>query len=340
VASSRRALRAAEGLDADSAADELATLPSEADPVGAVVETLGADSGADARLFLDCTASDAVAARYPELLRAGVSVVAANKKAFASGTHEEFEALLGAARDGGAELRFETTVGAGLPFLHTLSSLVATGDRLIRLDGVLSGTLNAVLDGLSAKVPFSRSLRQAFEAGLTEPHPGDDLSGTDVQRKLCILGRLAGFPLDLERIQVEPLVPAEICALPLESFWTRASELDEPLEERRRAAEERGERLRYLARLDERGAARVALASVGEEHAAHSLGGPDNLLALVTERYSSETPLVVRGPGAGPAVTAAGVFADLLDAVRVSAGRSAFEPNSPLSPPIRGTSQP
>lgn len=274
-----------------------------------------------AKVLVDCTAADGMTELYRAALGAGASVVAANKKPF-SGRGDDFRKLLDAAR--GRSLLFETTAGAGLPVLGPLRDLVRTGDRVLGIDAVLSGTLQAVLSRLSADTPLSAAVRSAYDDGLTEPHPYEDLSGTDVMRKLCILARLAGLPLEPEGIMlepeeivVEPLIDADPWGtLDLETFWQRLPELDDAFEARRGRAEQDGHRLVYLASLRlpvEAGAPvlRVGLEAVGPEHPAFGLDGPDNLVAVTTERYLA-SPLVVRGPGAGPAVTAAGLFADLL----------------------------
>ena len=269
-------------------------------------------TGAAPRVLVDCTASDAMAADHLKLLARGLGVVAANKRPFA-GPQKVFEALLRAEREGRGTLLFEATVGAGLPVLSTLDALRRTGDRIRHIDGILSGTLNAVLDRLSAEVPLSLAVRQAHQEGLTEPHPWDDLSGSDVARKMCILARIIGQSLEVGDIIVEPLLPGDGWAgLDLEGFWERLPSVDAAFEERRKAAEAVGHRLRYVASVSE-GGARVALAEVGADHPAHALAGPDNLVAFSTARYDA-SPLVIRGPGAGPSVTAAGVFADLLQA--------------------------
>ncbi|MEM1181759.1 MAG: bifunctional aspartate kinase/homoserine dehydrogenase I [Acidobacteriota bacterium] len=309
VARSSRFLEARDGLDVADAMTQLDAGP-ETDAAETLLQRL-AEPAPGATVFIDATASDSTQALYGPLLERGVHVVAANKKPF-TGSLESYRALLDAARRGGASLRFETTAGAGLPVLSTLQAQLATGDALEKLDGVLSGTLNAVLDRLGPDKPLSVAVREAYDEGLTEPHPFDDLSGADVQRKLCILARLAGRGLELGDIDVEPLVPVEFGELDLDDFWRRLPELDADFERRRLAAEAQGERLRYVASLDADGA-RVGTVAVDAEHPAYALAGPDNLVAFSTRRYAV-SPLVVRGPGAGPAVTAAGLFADVLAA--------------------------
>jgi aspartokinase/homoserine dehydrogenase 1 len=310
LADSRRLVLDAEGIDLATWRERLAGAP----PLDrqALLDHLGARRGA-VRVCVDCTAAVDLAPLHVALLAAGVAVVAANKKPFA-GPWAEWQALHAAARSSSAPLIFETTVGAGLPVLSTLTDLRRTGDVLHILEGVLSGTVNAVLDHLGPETSFSQAVRAAFDAGLTEPNPYDDLSGADVRRKLCILARVAGRAIELDEVAVEPLLPAAPWAmLALPELWRRLPNVDAEFESRRRQAADRGCRLRYLATLDESGA-RVGLAEVSADHSAFDLRGPDNLVALRTARYA-QRPLVVRGPGAGQVVTAAAVFADILHAV-------------------------
>jgi len=264
------------------------------------------------RVFVDCTASPEVPGWYPEMLRHGIAVVAANKLGFA-GPMSTFEDLRAAARHHRTPLLFEATVGAGLPVLRTLDGLRRTGHLIAGVDGVLSGTVNAVLDRLGPGEPFSRAVRWAYDRGLTEPDPYQDLSGGDVLRKLAILARLCGRTLEPAEIEVEPLLPPDPwSAMDLDSFWNALPQVDEAFERRRRQAAEAGARLRYVASLDARGA-RVVLDAVGPGHPAHGVTGADNLIAFTTQHYR-DAPLVLRGPGAGREVTASGVFADVLEA--------------------------
>lgn len=270
-----------------------------------------------ARVLVDLTATDALVPMCRRMLEAGVALVAANKKPFA-GPHAQYRDLLEAAARGGTALRLEATVGAGLPVLSTLDDLVATGDRIDRIEGLLSGTLNYVLDRLGAGERFSQAVRQAHADGLTEPRPAEDLSGGDVVRKLVILARRAGPGLhpELEPDDVGsiPLLPADRdwMVLELEDFFGAIESLDDEWAERQRQAAAEGRRLRHVAILDRDGA-RVEVRAVGAEHPAYEVAAADNLVAFTTARYRT-TPLVIRGPGAGPEVTAAGVFADVLRA--------------------------
>lgn len=259
------------------------------------------------RLFIDCSAAGDVPDLYPELLAAGVGVVAANKLGFAE-TSDKSAALFAA--DG---IYFEATVGAGLPVLSTLKDLVATGDRVVAIDGVLSGTLAFVLDRLQSGETLSASVREAHRAGYTEPDPREDLAGQDVARKILILARRAGFELEPDDIEVEPLVDVSGDAS-VDEFLNGLERLDGPFAQRVAEARDRGEKLCYLARFDGQRAT-VGLQSIDARHPAFALSGTDNLIAFTTGRYDA-TPLVVRGPGAGTAVTAAGVLGDALRAAR------------------------
>ncbi len=269
-------------------------------------------SGHPHRIFVDCTASPHVADQYERLLADGAAVVAANKLAF-SGGGSRFQELrrLG---DQGMGLYFETTVGAGLPVLRTVEDLVATGDTVRRIEGLLSGTLGFLFHRVMEGALFSEALREADAKGFTEPDPRDDLSGRDVARKLVILGRVAGMTLEPDDVAIEPLLPTSPWSTgTVEAFWAGIHEVDDHFESLRRRAAEQGDFLCYLGRIEE-GTASVGLTVLPLDHPCAGLGGSDNLVAVTTSRYA-DTPLVVRGPGAGPEVTAAGVFADVLRAL-------------------------
>ena len=306
VASSGRAALDREGIDPHRWQDAMAAAEA---PAAALVDA-AIDSPHHPRIFVDCTASPRLPECYERLLAAGVSVVAANKIGFA-GSSQSWDRLRDVARTG-ASVYFETTVGAGLPVLRTVADLSATGDRILRLQGVLSGTLGYLCDEVMKGHTFSAAVRGAYELGYTEPDPRDDLSGLDVARKLVILARAAGLDLEPEDVDVEPLLPREAAEGPLEVFWERLSLFDEPMERSRASAAETGGRLVYLGSV-EAGKARVGVDVVPIDHPCWSLHGSENLILVLSERYRT-VPLVVRGPGAGPAVTAAGVFADVLRA--------------------------
>ncbi|WP_119719363.1 bifunctional aspartate kinase/homoserine dehydrogenase I [Cognatilysobacter tabacisoli] len=260
-------------------------------------------------LIVDCSGSDAVAARYADWLAAGIHVVTPSKHA-GSGPLDRYRAIRAAERHGG-RFRYEATVGAGLPVIQTLRGLLDTGDTLTEVDGLLSGTLAWLFNRFDGSVPFSTLLREAQALGYTEPDPRDDLSGLDVARKLVILAREAGRELSLADVEIESLVPPALRDVPREQFLARASELDAPLLARLEQARAGGGVLRYLARLDAHGRARVGLVAPGDGHASRHGRLTDNLIQFRTARYA-DNPLVVQGPGAGPDVTAAGVFGDVL----------------------------
>jgi aspartokinase/homoserine dehydrogenase 1 len=270
------------------------------------------------RVAVDCTASDDCVDLYERLLQNGVSIATANKKPLA-GAQADWDRLQ-RAQAGGGRLYFEATVGAGLPVIRTLEDQLATGDRLIQVEGLFSGTLGFLTWRLREGARFSEALREAHSSGFTEPDPREDLSGMDVQRKLLILARLGGARLEPAQCEVEPLIPAgEWWDLSLDDFWQRLPALDEIIAERVEHARAAGGQLTYLASWSSEGA-RVGVAEVPEEHPTASATGSENLFVLRTERYD-QSPLVIRGPGAGPAVTAAGVFSDLLRAARESTAR-------------------
>jgi aspartokinase/homoserine dehydrogenase 1 len=304
IARGRRAVVRPEGIDLTRWSEDLEA--GSGDLEGLVEAAVGWPHYP--RIFVDCTASSAPAAAYARLLRAGVAVVSANKIGFSS-SGVEHEALRRAQHEVG-RLYYETTVGAGLPVLRPLADLLATGDRVERIEGILSGTAGFILDEVMKGVTFSEAVKEAHALGYTEPDPRLDLSGTDIARKLVILAREAGIDLDLGEVRVKPL--AECGDGGVEAFWERLPSLDAGIAALRDQAQARGGRLVYLARVT-REAASVELDIVGPDHPCAAQSGPQNVFVIESRRYK-ESPLVVRGPGAGPEVTAAGVFADVLRA--------------------------
>ncbi len=264
------------------------------------------------RVFVDCTASHAAPAFYEPLLASDVDVVAANKRPFAAEL-ASYRRLKKAAR--GAGLHYETTVCAGLPVLSTLADLVATGDVVRRIEGCLSGTIGFLLDRIQSGAAFSEAVREAHGLGYSEADPREDLDGADVGRKLLILAREAGFAAEPDEVRIESLLSGEEWArLSFEEFWKTLPRLDGRYRELAETAASASQRLAYVASARPEGlGARLQLVAAG--HPCFALSGTENLVAFWTDRYS-EVPLVVRGPGAGPAVTAAGVFADILKAAR------------------------
>jgi aspartokinase/homoserine dehydrogenase 1 len=261
-------------------------------------------------VIVDCSASGAVADAYAAWLAQGIHVITANKHA-GSGPLVRYRALRRAADAHGACFRYEATVGAGLPIIQTLRDLLDTGDDVLAIEGVLSGTLAYLFNRYDGQVPFSVLVQEARAAGYTEPDPREDLNGMDVARKLVILGREMGTALELSSVTVEDLVPPELAGLSREGFLERLPELDRPLAGRVAAARLRGRVLRYVGRLDRSGAAAVGLVELPADHPFAHGQATDNIVRFTTSRYR-ERPLVVQGPGAGPEVTAAGIFADLL----------------------------
>ncbi|MEO6688238.1 MAG: homoserine dehydrogenase [Dokdonella sp.] len=267
-------------------------------------------SGAAHRVIVDATASDETAARHAAWLDAGYHVVSANKAAIGEGL-ASWRAVHQASARAGVEYGDAATVGAGLPVLSTLRRLRECGDRLLALEGVFSGTLSWLFNQFDGSASFSSLVREARAFGYTEPDPRIDLGGADVARKLLILARAAGHAIDAVQVEVESLVPANLRDVDVSTFLAHLEQLDATFEARRARAEKEGRVLRFLARLDEHGCARVGLADVELTHPCARLAGTDNLFALTTQRYRAQ-PLVIQGPGAGPEVTAQALLGDLL----------------------------
>ena len=269
-------------------------------------------------VVIDCTSSEAVAARYAEWLGSGVHVITPNKKAF-SGSIEGYRALHESARHGGAHYFYETTVGAALPVISTLRDLLDTGDRVHSIDGILSGTLAYLFNVYDGTAPFSAIVRDAHENGYTEPDPRDDLSGTDVARKLTILARELGLTVGLGDFPVQSLVPEDLRDLSTEAFLDELPRYDDHIAKLHADAVAAGNVLRYVASLSADGGLAVGLQQVPPDSALGSVQLTDNVVRFTTDRYSAN-PLVVQGPGAGPAVTAGGVFGDVLHLARQLGG--------------------
>lgn len=265
-------------------------------------------------VFVDCTASADVASIYQELLKHNVSVVAANKIA-ASSAYDNYKTLKQIARQRGVKYLFETNVGAGLPIINTINDLIHSGDKILKIEAVLSGTLNFIFNRISADVPFSRTIRMAQEERYSEPDPRIDLSGKDVIRKLVILAREAGYRLEQEDVEKNLFVPDEYFQGSLENFWEKVPQLDADFEARRQRLEAEHKHWRFVAKL-ENGKASVGLQEVGTDHPFYGLEGSNNIILLTTERYK-EYPMMIQGYGAGAGVTAAGVFADIMSIANV-----------------------
>ncbi len=319
LASSRRMQLSGGFEDAAAAAAGLRGPEGAGEPVqlGALGEHLRTEAARQGGVpvLVDASASDGVADRYADWLASGIHVVTPNKRA-GSGPLERWNRIRAAARTGGTQWRTEATVGAGLPVLSTLRDLVATGDEVHRIEGVLSGSLAYLLHTRERGTGFSASIPAASELGYLEPDPRDDLSGTDVARKIVILAREAGFPVELGDVQVEGLVPAGMEILDRDAFMLRLGEVEAQLEGRFQAlaAGDAPVRIRYLAHFTPEGGAVVGPVALATSHPLANLGPTGNAVAFTTRRYAP-LPLSVQGPGAGPEVTAAGIFADLVHVV-------------------------
>lgn len=260
-------------------------------------------------IFVDCTSSEEVTEYYEEILSANISIVTPNKKAN-SGSQEKYHKLRQTAFKRGVKFLYETNVGAGLPVINTMNDLLLSGDKVISIEAVLSGTLNYIFSSFNEGMKFSDVVKAAKEKGYTEPDPRDDLSGKDVARKILILARDAGHELELNDIHVQSLVPESLNSLTTDQFLTALKDHDCTFEKMRQDAASKKQKLRYKAVL-KNGKVDVQLGSVTEDHPFYSLSGSDNIILFTTERYH-ERPMVIRGPGAGATVTAAGVFADII----------------------------
>ncbi|MBM4197651.1 MAG: bifunctional aspartate kinase/homoserine dehydrogenase I [Gammaproteobacteria bacterium] len=260
--------------------------------------------------IIDCTASQPVADRYADWFRAGIHVVTPNKKAH-SGSLESYDRLLAEARSHKAWFLYETTVGAALPVIGTLRDLNQTGDEILSIEGILSGTLAYLFNVFDGSRPFSAIVAEARDKGYTEPDPRDDLSGMDFARKLIILGREMGLRLEMKDVKVESLVPPGLDTGDVASFLSSLPRFDAAMKARLESARRDGRVLRYVGRLSRHNGATVGLEALASDHSFAHMNLTDNIVRYESRRYSSN-PLVVQGPGAGPAVTAAGVFADLL----------------------------
>ena len=265
-------------------------------------------------VFVDCTASSDVAGLYQEFLEHNISVVAANKAA-ASSDYATYQKLKSTARQRGVKFLFETNVGAGLPIIRTMNDLLNSGDKILKIEAVLSGTLNFIFNKISVDVPFSETVRLAKEEGYSEPDPRVDLSGKDVIRKLVILAREAGYRIEQSDVEKHLFVPDSFFQGTLEEFWKNLPSLDADFERRRKVLESEGKRWRFVSRY-ENGKASVELCEVGREHPFYTLEGSNNIILLTTERYK-EYPMQIQGYGAGAGVTAAGVFADIMSIANV-----------------------
>lgn len=311
IASSKNAIFNRDGLNLDNYREELkASEPSNPEHLRDVILQMNIFNS----VFVDCTASQDVAALYQSLLENNISVIAANKIA-ASGKYEDYYHLKQTAIQRGVKFRFETNVGAGLPIIGTINDLRNSGDKILKIEAVLSGTLNFIFNEIGAETPFSEIVKRAKEQGYSEPDPRIDLSGKDVVRKLVILTREAGYKVEQEDVEKHLFVPNDYFQGSVEDFWKRLPELDANFEQRREKLAEEGKRWRFVATMDH-GKTNVALKEVDSSHPFYNLEGSNNIVLLTTDRYK-EYPMQIQGYGAGASVTAAGVFANIMSIANI-----------------------
>lgn len=313
VANSRKALFCRDGIDISDYRNLLEQNGEPATPADVVSKAIAMDLHNS--VLVDCTASEQVAAQYSRLLEHNVNVVAANKIA-ASSEYSNYRALKDEAAARDVKFLFETNVGAGLPVISTINNMVNSGDTILSIEAIVSGTLNYIFDILSPEIPFSKAVIMAKEQGYSEPDPRVDLSGKDVARKIVILAREAGYKVDVEQVDLNPVIDKEYFTGDAESFMGRLGELDAAMEERRRAAADAGKRLRFVATLGTDGKVEAKLKAVGPGHPFYSLESSNNIIAITTNRYK-EYPIIIKGYGAGAEVTAAGVFADIISIANI-----------------------
>jgi aspartokinase/homoserine dehydrogenase 1 len=308
IMGSKRMLLSEHGVDLDHWREELDAKPVAAD-LKRFVEHVQVDY-LPHTVIIDCTADGDVASHYRDWLEAGIHVVTPNKKAN-SASMGYYDSLKVARRTGGSHYLYEGTVGAGLPVVQTLRDLRETGDEIESIEGIFSGTLAYLFNVYDGSVPFSAIVREAKQRGYTEPDPRDDLSGTDVARKLIILAREMGLRLEMSDVKVASLVPVDLEQGTIEGFLDGLSAYDAGMQERYAAAAAAGKVLRYVGRITSRGEATVGLVELDRKHAFANIALTDNVVRFATARYNKNA-LIVQGPGAGPEVTAGGVFGDLL----------------------------
>ena len=311
IASSTHAIFNRDGIDLDNYHEQLKN-SDESDTARLRDEVIGMNIFNS--VFVDCTASKEVAALYQEFLEHNISVIAANKIA-ASSDYGSYVKLKKTALARGVKFRFETNVGAGLPIIGTINDLCNSGDRILKIEAVLSGTLNFIFNEISADVPFSETVRRAKEQGYSEPDPRIDLSGTDVVRKLVILTREAGYKVEIDDVEKHLFIPEALFNGTLDDFWKNLPQLDSDFEQRRKRLEAEGKRWRFVAKM-EMGHADVSLQEVEKGHPFYNLEGSNNIVMLTTERYK-EYPMLIQGYGAGASVTAAGVFANIMSIANI-----------------------
>lgn len=311
IASSKNAIFNRDGLDLNNYPVELrASEPSTATKLRDNIQGMNIFNS----VFVDCTASAEIAGLYQSFLEHNISVVAANKIA-ASSSYQSYLRLKRTALDRGVKFLFETNVCAGLPVIGTINDLCTSGDKILKIEAVLSGTLNFIFNELSQTVSFSETVRRAKIEGYSEPDPRIDLSGRDVVRKLVILTREANYKVEKDDVEKHLFIPDEYFEGSLDDFWKRLPSLDEDFEQRRKKLEKQGMRWRFVATMDH-GKTRVELKAVDNTHPFYNLEGSNNIVLLTTERYK-DYPMLIQGYGAGASVTAAGVFANIMSIANI-----------------------
>jgi aspartokinase/homoserine dehydrogenase 1 len=312
IANSKRALLSREGLTLDTCIHELRTKGEPSSPAYLCEEILKMNIFNS--VFVDCTASPEIADIYGELLNNNISVVAANKVA-ASSSYSNYIKLKETARQRGIKFLFETNVGAGLPIINTMNDLINSGDHILKLEAVLSGSLNFIFNTLSADIPLSKAIMMAKEARYAEPDPRIDLSGKDVIRKLVILTREAGYKVEQEDVKCDLFIPGHYFEGSLEDFWINIKALDTEFEAKRQRVEAEKKRIRLVAKM-EKGVCEISLQEVDRRHPFYELEGSNNIILISTERYY-DYPMMIKGYGAGEDVTAAGVFSDIISIANI-----------------------
>ena len=309
ILSSQKMLLSDDGLALNDWADQWES-KAQASDIHAFGEFIKSDYYPH-HVIIDCTASDKISEFYPKWIEERLHIITPNKKAGSSDI-SHYKQIQQNLKQSQTQYLYETTVGAGLPIIKTLRDLIQTGDEVYKIEGVFSGTLSYIFNNFNSETSFSEIVKLAKQKGFTEPDPRDDLSGMDVARKVLILGREMGLEKNISDVSIENLVPKPLQGIESsDEFMQKLSDFDSEMETKRKQAEDKGEVLRFVGSVDREGNISAELKSYPKDHAFGGLSGTDNIISFTTKNYNSQ-PLIIRGPGAGPEVTAEGVFADLL----------------------------